>query len=418
MSTVATLKKINKNIYLFLMINLLASFSMGIFNMFVGIYLKEIGYQEHFVGNILSMNTFAIAIASIPSAYLIEKIGRKKSFRIGFLAIAIGSSCLVLFKNTYLITLMAVLNGAGLSIKATAEGMYITENTKEEDRVSVFSINFIISNLGMMGASFIGGMLSSYMSGYFTSIQAIIAIFIISSILSLSGLIPIYFMKEPENLNPRSFKKCLEGYIHILNKDVAVFMIYNFLIGAGAGMVVPFFSIYLKYSMNIADNIVGSILSISQFGCILGGALIPIISYKIGKPRAVVLCQLLSIPFLLSIAFPQGIGLIAISFFMRNGLMNMATPLTQNLSMELVEERDRTNLSSVLSLSSNISRAIGIAIGGFMMENISYNSPYYLTVVIYFIAIAMFSYVYKDEIRNKKYHKDEKRIHQNSQPQN
>ncbi len=210
-------------------------------------------------------------------------------------------------------------------------------------------------------------------------------------------------MKEKENLKPRNFRSCVEGYVHVFKKKVLVFMTYNFLIGCGAGMVVPFFSVYLKYSMNISDGVVGSILSVAQFGCILGGLLIPILANKLGSPRAVVVCQILSIPFLISIAFPQGIILLAISFFMRNGLMNMATPLMQNLSMELVDERDRTNLSSVLSLSSNISRAVGIAIGGFMMESISYNAPYYLTVITYAIGILMFSVVYKDSILPKKY---------------
>lgn len=394
-----TFKNLNKNIYLFLAINLLASFSMGIFNMFVGIYLKEIGYQESFVGNILSINTFAIAIASIPSAYLIEKIGRKKSFKLGFLAIAIGSSAIVLFKNTVLITIMAILNGAGMSIKSTAEGAYITENAREEDRVSVFSINFIVSNLGMMSASFLGGVLSTYLGKYYTSTQAITYIFIMSSVLSLLALIPIFFMKEKKIDNPRSLKGCIEGYRDVLSKKVMIFMTYNILIGIGAGMVVPFFSVYLKYSMDISDSLVGATLSISQFGCILGGAIIPFISMKIGKARTVVLCQLISIPFLISIAFPQGIVIIIISFFMRNGLMNMATPLTQNLSMEMVDAKDRTNLSSLFSLSSNISRAIGISIGGFMMESISYNAPYYLTVVIYLMAVGMFSYIYKDQIK-------------------
>ena len=392
-------KKYNKNIYLFLAINLLASFSMGIFNMFVGIYLKEIGYQESFVGNILSINTFAIAIASIPSAYLIEKIGRKKSFKLGFLAIAIGSSTIVLFKNTVLITIMAILNGAGMSIKSTAEGAYITENAKEEDRVSVFSMNFIVSNIGMMSASFLGGVLSTRLGKYFTSTEAITYIFIMSSILSLLALIPIYFMKENKIESPRSFKGCIEGYKNVLSKKVMVFMTYNILVGVGAGMVVPFFSVYLKYSMNISDSLVGTILSISQFGCILGGAIIPFISMKIGKARTVVLCQLLSIPFLISIAFPQGIIIVIISFFVRNGLMNMANPLTQNLSMEMVDAQNRTNLSSLFSLSSNISRAIGISIGGFMMESISYNAPYYLTVVIYLMAVGMFTYIYKDQIK-------------------
>lgn len=105
---------------------------------------------------------------------------------------------------------------------------------------------------------------------------------------------------------------------------------------------------------------------------------------------------------MVSIAFPQGLILVTISFFIRNGLMNMAIPLTQNLSMELVDKSERTNLSSFLSLSSNISRAMGIAIGGFMMEKISYNSPYYLTIVLYVMGIIIFSFIYKDDLKKEK----------------
>ncbi|MDK2564978.1 MFS transporter [Romboutsia sedimentorum] len=402
MESIKNVRKINKNIYLFLIINLIASFSMGIFNMFVGIYLKEVGYQEQFVGNILSINTFAIAIASIPSAYLIEKIGRKKSFTLGFVCISIGSSFLVIFKNPIIIILMSIINGFGMSIKSTAEGMYIVENTCEEQRVSVFSTNFVISNVGMMSASFLGGVLSSYMGNYFSPKTAIMYIFIMSSILSLIALIPIFFMKEPKKLKSRNFKDCIKGYISILNKNVISFMIYNSLIGIGAGMIVPFFSVYLKYSMNISDGIVGSILSISQFGCIVGGMIIPFISARLGKQRSIIMCQLISIPFLLSIAFPQGIFIITVSFFMRNGLMNMAMPLIQNLSMEMIEDKDRTNMSSLMSLSGNISRAIGIAIGGFLMQNVSYTAPYYFTVLFYIIAVSLFVYIYKQGAKIKK----------------
>lgn len=395
------MKKINKNIYLFLIINLIASFAMGIFNMFVGIYLKEIGYQEQFVGSVLSINTFAVAIASIPCAYLIEKIGRKKSFTVGFISIAVGATLLVLVNKPIIIMFMAILNGFGMSMKSTAEGMYIVENTLIEERVSVFSINFVVANVGMMSASLLGGIMSSYLGNYFSANEAITYIFISSSILAMIALVPICFMKEPKNLQCRNFKDCIKGYSQILNKKVLCFLIYYFIIGMGAGIIVPFFSVYLKYSMNISDGIVGTILSISQFGCIIGGLIIPLISLKVGNIQSIILCQLLSIPFLLTIAFPQGILLITIAFFMRNGLMNMAMPLIQNISMEMVNEQDRTNMSSMLSLSANISRAMGIGIGGYLMQNISYTVPYYFTVVFYLVAIVMFVHLYKDELRQK-----------------
>lgn len=398
METIRVIKKLNRNMKMFLIVNLIECFVMGVFNTFVGIYLKEIGYGEHFVGYVLSINTLVIAFGSVVSAYFLEKIGRRYSFMMGFLFTAFGSIGIIFVKSKILILTMSVLVGFGLSVRATAEGMFITENTREEDRVAVFSLSYVIYNMGYVLATFLGGVISSFMANYIDSKTAVQIIFLISTAMSLLAILPIALMKDPKNHVPRDIKGCVKAYKNIMKKNVIAFMVYYAIIGVGAGLVVPFFSIYLKYSMHISDAIVGTILSISQFGCIIGGMIIPFIVSKVGRARTVILCQLISIPFLLSIMFPQGIIMITIAFFMRNGLMNMATPVIQNLEMELIEEDERTNLSSLAAVVQNLSRAIGITIGGFLMEQISYNTPYFVTVILYIIGVFIFRVIYKNDL--------------------
>ncbi|WP_300282747.1 MFS transporter [Peptacetobacter sp.] len=398
METIKVIKKLNRNMRMFLIVNLIECFVMGVFNTFVGIYLKEIGYGEHFVGYVLSINTLVIAFGSVFSAYFLEKIGRRYSFMMGFLFTALGSIGIIFVKSKILILIMSTLVGFGLSVRATAEGMFITENTEEEDRVAVFSLSYVIYNMGYVLATFLGGLISSFMAHYIDSKTAVQIIFLISTGMSLLAILPIALMKDPKNHIPRDMKGCMKAYKNIMKKNVIAFMIYYAIIGIGAGLVVPFFSIYLKYSMNISDAIVGTILSISQFGCIIGGMIIPFIVSKVGRARTVILCQLVSIPFLLSIMFPQGIIMITIAFFMRNGLMNMATPVIQNLEMELIEEDERTNLSSLAAVVQNLSRAIGITIGGFLMEQMSYNTPYFVTVLLYIVGVLIFRVIYKNDL--------------------
>ncbi|WP_300276563.1 MFS transporter [Peptacetobacter sp.] len=398
METIKVIKKLNRNMRMFLIVNLIECFVMGVFNTFVGIYLKEIGYGEHFVGYVLSINTLVIAFGSVFSAYFLEKIGRRYSFMMGFLFTALGSIGIIFVKSKILILIMSTLVGFGLSVRATAEGMFITENTEEEDRVAVFSLSYVIYNMGYVLATFLGGLISSFMAHYIDSKTAVQIIFLISTGMSLLAIVPIALMKDPKNHIPRDMKGCMKAYKNIMKKNVIAFMIYYAIIGIGAGLVVPFFSIYLKYSMNISDAIVGTILSISQFGCIIGGMIIPFIVSKVGRARTVILCQLVSIPFLLSIMFPQGIIMITIAFFMRNGLMNMATPVIQNLEMELIEEDERTNLSSLAAVVQNLSRAIGITIGGFLMEQMSYNTPYFVTVLLYIVGVLIFRVIYKNDL--------------------
>ncbi|MGB5822974.1 MAG: MFS transporter [Proteocatella sp.] len=383
------------NVTLFYLISFSAAFSQGIFNMFAGLYLINIGYGESTVGNILSLNTIAIAVGSIISAYLIESIGRKKSFYLSCILISISTVLSVSFKNISVISIFVIINGLGLSIRATAEGLFLAENTSPNNRMRAYSNNFVITFMGYMFATFTGGHMSTFISDKLLLDNSIFYISLIASVFTLLFLIPISHIKENIASKPRSLKNCIKGYSVIRKPDIALYILYYSITGIGAGMVVPFFSVYLKYSMSLSDGVVGSILSFAQLGCIIGGLCLPFLTKRFGRHKTTIVCQFLSIPFLISIAFPQGIFFVYISFFMRNGLMNMATPLNTSIFMDLVEPEERSNFSSLLSLFSSFSRAIGISVGGYMMQHINYHSPYYLTTILYLSAISVFIYVTK-----------------------
>lgn len=42
-------------------------------------------------------------------------------------------------------------------------------------------------------------------------------------------------------------------------------------------MIVPFFSIYLKFTLEVSDGVVGNIMAISQVGTIIGGLIVPLL---------------------------------------------------------------------------------------------------------------------------------------------
>ena len=132
------------------------------------------------------------------------------------------------------------------------------------------------------------------------------------------------------------------------------------------------------------------IMGLSPIGLVIVGLLVPYISKILGREQTVVICQLLSIPFLISIAFPQGIVVLGISFFLRSTLMNLNQPLIQNMSLETVEYENRALMSSMVLMSSSITRALSTIIAGYLMESISYNFPYYLTVALYLIGTIVF----------------------------
>lgn len=163
------------------------------------------------------------------------------------------------------------------------------------------------------------------------------------------------------------------------------------LIGFGAGLVIPFFNLFLHYKLNVGTGVVGTIMAYSQVATIIGAFLVPYVSKKLGRVFTVQLCQVLSIPFLLIISIAGNVWLTTFVFFMRSALMNMAQPALQSLTMEIVGDEERSALSSLMNLSNHITRGISASVAGFIMANISYELPYYITAVLYITAILLFA---------------------------
>lgn len=399
-------KFFSRNITSFFIISFLLFFVYSIYYMLISIYFKQLGFSESFVGNLYSAQTLASALASPFSAFLISKFGIKRSLNLGSILIFLSILGHLYFINTFLLILMAILCGFAFSIHMTGEAMFLTANSTNDSSVKVFSYNFAIKNSGMMLANIAGGYLCVFFSNFFKPFLCTKYSIFLSIFFSLLSMIFIYRLDDLKFENCSNLKSTLISYKSLFKKSILLLMFYNSIIGFGAGMVVPFFSIYLKYAVYLSDALVGKILSFSQLGCVLGGFFMPILTKKLGKVNSVVFCQILSIPFLISIAFTNGwIFLIYTSFFARSALMNMSTPIIQNLSMDMVNIENASNLSSLLALSSNFSRAFGIFLGGYLMDFFNYNTPYYFTVVLYLFGTLLFKYLYsnpKNTIQNKK----------------
>lgn len=179
------------------------------------------------------------------------------------------------------------------------------------------------------------------------------------------------------------------------NKDVIGLLVYKVIIGFGAGLVVPFFNVFLSGKLQVGTAVVGLILSFSSGATGLAGLVAPALASKYGKVKTVVGTQLASIPFLLLIALPPNIYLVSAALFMRSALMNMSSPVSSNFSMEIVEPDERGKISSLMRISDNISRAFSAAAAGYIMSRWNYEAPYFFTAVLYFIASVVYWKAFK-----------------------
>jgi MFS family permease len=390
-------KNLNPIVKKFIVVVFLYGLTSASFNGFFGIYVKELGFSESIVGSILSLRRLSVGIFTFLIVLIAEKFGHKRTLMLGLFTVGISSVFIVLVNQVFWMQLIAILFGFGQAAMLTIESPFLYNQTNVLERVHAFSLTFATRNAAFMTGSLLTGFLADYfydiVGNNVVSIRyALIAV----SAMSLVAIFPL------ASLKPQAEKKLkkldFNEFKGFFTRDHVMFLMYSGFIGLGAGMVVPFFGVYLKYMLDTSESIVGLILSFAQLGTVVGGLSVPLLSKKVGNYKLIVITQLLSIPLLIAIGLPQGLVVVGIAFFLRSSLMNMSQPLIRTISMNISSEHHRPLMSAMRAMINNISRAVGIMIGGYLMSQFNYNTPYIVTILCYLIGTYVFYQVFKNNI--------------------
>lgn len=397
-------QSISKNIKIYFFILLVSAITSSAFSILLGIYLKNIGHNEAVVGGILSLMTLGVGFGAFPVTVFADRFNKRTTIFCGLAIMLITGFMMINLRPLYLIQTASFVFGVGQAAVMILQAPILYENTPAESRVTAFSMAFVLQNISFMFSSFFLGHASSILSGKMSATLANVYVLNASTLFIILALIAtlkfsgssMVTTSRKVSLNA-TLRETMIGYQTVLKGASFKYILQVAFIGFGAGLIVPFFSIYLKYSLTINDGTVGTIMAISQVGTIIGGLVVAPLAHKLGRVKTVLICQLLSIPFLLSISLPQGIVIITISFFFRSSLMNMAGPIISSLSMDIVSDKARTHMSSVVAMTSHLFRAFGIYAGGYLMYAYSYNTPYYFTIACYLLGTGIFYSIFKGQ---------------------
>lgn len=396
---IKSFKGFSKNAKLYLYAFAFYSIASGAFSMLQGIYIKELKLGEDFLGLLMGSKTIAIAVFAFPCALVVNRLGKKRALFISMLIVPLSILFQGILKNMWAIYFLSIFQGIFEALLGVTASPFLMDNSHDDERITLFSFSFATNTFSMMFGYYLSGNVVESLKKSFDIISSYRYTIMLAGIIGLIALMFIILMKKSnENEIKNEFVSLKQAIMVFKEKGVYQFIIYNSLIGFGAGLVVPYFNVYLKYKISITDVQLGTIMSISQIATGIGGLLTPLLARRFGKVKTIIMCQIASIPFLLLIATPPSILLVSIAFFMRSALMNMTGPVINNISMELVDSSRRSVLSSIFNLSANLSRALSIMAAGFIMKNFErgYEIPYYITTILYIIGTIYFYKTFKN----------------------
>ncbi len=408
------------NIKYFLLGNVMLGIASNMVQLLLNLYMKSLGFSGASIGLVLSYRALGSFLIALPASILVARL-EPKLILIGT-AILLGASYTAqsIFSSFGAIAAAVFFTGVFNSVYQVAAGPFFMRNSGEKERTHIFALNGALGmGTGVIGSLF-GGIVkdiifeASHNEPYSYAMTLLTAVcFIIAAIIPFSKISRqkapqagrrLFFSKKPKSadLEPSvktnfNDKNCSAPESAVVQKTVnttillyAKILIPGFIVGMGAGLTIPYLNLYFKNTFSMSDSVIAIIFSLGQVITFIGMMSGPIIARRIGKERTIFLTQIISIPFILVLTYLHFIPAVIVAFLIRQGLMNMSSPINDNFALEMVPHEQQHLMNALKMLNWTGSWMVSARISGNMIDTYGFAPSFTLTAILYAVSSGLF----------------------------
>src|SRR5690606_7966127 len=120
--------------------------------------------------------------------------------------------------------------------------------------------------------------------------------------------------------------------------DVGVFVAVGLITAIGAGLVVPFYNVFLQ-TLGANPRQIGLIYALGGIAAAVIGLAAPLVSRRFGSLTAVLLIRGAPLPIYLLLVLVPSVGVAVVAHVVRQVSINMAWPVDSTFASEIVTSR-------------------------------------------------------------------------------
>ena len=394
------LRLFSRNVRLYLLASFLIGLTYSGYMLLLNLYLREQGSTESFIGTILSAGAIGMTVTSIPASFILRKMQLKKILLFSVITYGISIILLTWLPVSNLLILVSFSAGVVLTFYRIAAAPFFMRNSTPKERTYIFSLSFGVSLLAsVIGSMFFGWMVIALAPLIGGMVMAYRWTFLITVALGLTSIIPFSMLKATDPSQEDRAAIFSFSVIKTRFDLYAKLFVPYFIVGLGAGLIIPFLNLYFRDRFGQPPDKIGLFFTAVHATMFLGILAGPIMARKMGMVRTLVSTQLSSIPFMVVLAYTFSLPAAIVAFLIRGALMNMGGPIGTNFGMEMVQKSEQPFVNALLMFGWNSSWMISTIIGGMLIEKHGYTLPLMITVGLYMVSSILYYIFFKDSER-------------------
>ena len=392
-----------RDIRLFLAYTFLANIGFGVFTLIFNLYVYALDFREDAIGLFNSVQTFSMAATALVLGALIGRLGLWRVIFVGIIIYGLSGVGLALSTWAPAIILLSAVFGAGVAILFTVTMPFIIEYGRPAQRTSIATIAFSFASLSLTLGSLIGGYAPIMLSSLIPAVDsgspaAYRSALIAGSLLGLGALLPLLRMGDARRSHRHRAAAGGGGSAPMPSTtrrerlDVGVFVAVGLITAIGAGLVVPFYNVFLQ-TLGANPRQIGLIYAAGGIAAAVIGLAAPLVSRQFGSLTAVLLIRGAPLPVYLLLVLMPGVGVGVIAHVVRQVSINMAWPVDSTFASEIVTDKLRASVFGWRSAAWNLGIGLSSIAGGWIIVRSGYDITFVGYVLFTAAAIALY-YIY------------------------
>lgn len=399
-----------RNIQLFFLASVLCQVGSGMFSVLYNVYIQKLGYNDTMNGQIVSIQSLATAIMFIPIGLAGDKFGRKKLLIAGALFSGIALIGRSFDYSANGLIWFAVFSGLFAGVFQILSIPYLAESVKETQRLKIFSYYSALVLASQVVGSLGGGVLADLLHHTFgiSEVLGLQIVLLLGGATTLIAFIPLLFITETKTLHRTKHEDKehsqtpteVNGDVKKDSVLIIQFVTTQLLIGLGSGLVIPYLNLYFTNRFSLSMSGMSLLLALGQIMTIVSMLIGPTLANRTGNVRAVVIFQIMSLPFLLLTGFTNILFIASISFLFRQALMNAANPIQSAILVDGISDKRRGIANSLMQTAFMVGWATMGPVQSYLVTTYGtywgYAITFSITGSLYVISSLMYYIMFKE----------------------
>ena len=366
----------------------------GAFFLILNIYLAKNSFSDSEIAHFISFRFLAVMLLAFPLGFFIKGKVLKPFLILGSIGVPIIAISVVLAIQNDLRNILPslfILWGVLFSCFQISVLPYIMRNTLEENQSHAISLSFATHSFGMIFSGmliFLFDNLTTIDDGEVLILISLIGFFGLRYLFNLNTDNPIL----NDSGNKKNFIKDLDWLL------IVKATIPTLIIAIGAGLTIPFINLFFFHNFMIEASEFALIGSCTSLLVAVSSLFVPNVKRKFGFKKGITVSQSIAVIALVILATTElfkdywfALPIALFCYLLRAPLMNLAAPMTSELTMNYVGKSNQEMLSAVMSAIWSGSWYFSSQIFRFLIDSgYSYSTIFYLTAILY--TIGVFSY--------------------------